>query len=156
MPQANEALGVIMIGWQQPVGAPSPRLERLMRLLAAEAAVAIERAALLDRLERMAHTDDLTGLGNRRAWDQAFEREIARARREDEPLAVAMLDLDHFKNYTTATATRPATGCSARRPAPGAPRSARPICSPATAARSSRWHSRVATSTGLRSRRPPP
>jgi len=97
--QANEALGVMMIGWRQPLGAPSPRVERLVRLLAAEAAVAIERAALLDRLERMAHTDDLTGLVNRRAWNRALEREVARARREDEPLAVAMLDLDRFKSY---------------------------------------------------------
>lgn len=97
--QSDEALGVMMIGWRQPVDAPSPRVERLVRLLAAEAAVAIERAALLDRLERMAHTDDLTGLVNRRAWDQALEREVARARREHEPLAVAMLDLDRFKSY---------------------------------------------------------
>ncbi|HET6831864.1 MAG TPA: diguanylate cyclase [Solirubrobacterales bacterium] len=97
--QGEEALGVIMIGWKQSVEAPSARLERLMRLLAAEAAVAIERAALLDRLERMAHTDDLTGLVNRRAWDDALEREVARARRENEPLAVAMLDLDRFKEY---------------------------------------------------------
>jgi diguanylate cyclase (GGDEF)-like protein/PAS domain S-box-containing protein len=97
--QSNEALGVVMIGWRRRVDAPSPRVERLMRLLAAEAAVAIERAALLDRLERMAHTDDLTGLVNRRAWDAALEREVARARRDNEPLAVAMLDLDRFKEY---------------------------------------------------------
>jgi diguanylate cyclase (GGDEF)-like protein/PAS domain S-box-containing protein len=97
--QGDEALGVVMIGWRQPADAPSPRLERLMGLLAAEAAVAIERAALLDRLERMAHTDDLTGLVNRRAWDLALEREVARASRENEPLAVAMLDLDRFKEY---------------------------------------------------------
>jgi diguanylate cyclase (GGDEF)-like protein/PAS domain S-box-containing protein len=97
--QDDAALGVIMIAWRHPVEAPSPRLERLMGLLAAEAAVAIERAALLDRLERMAHTDDLTGLVNRRAWDLALEREVARARRDDEPLAVAMLDLDRFKEY---------------------------------------------------------
>ncbi|KAA0273550.1 MAG: diguanylate cyclase [Acidobacteria bacterium] len=97
--QSSDALGVMMIGWRLPVAAPSPRVERLVRLLAAEAAVAIERAALLDRLERMAHTDDLTGLVNRRAWDRALERELARARREQEPLAVAMLDLDRFKSY---------------------------------------------------------
>ena len=70
-----------------------------MSLIAAEAAVAIERAALLDRLERMAHTDDLTGLINRRAWDHELEREIGRARRTGSLLAVAMLDLDLFKEY---------------------------------------------------------
>ena len=68
-------------------------------MIAAEAAVAIERAALLDRLELLAHTDDLTGLINRRAWDLDVVREVARARRDDTPLAVAMLDLDRFKAY---------------------------------------------------------
>ena len=90
---------MITIGWNSKVPAPTQRLERLMSLIAAEAGVAIERAALLDRLERMAHTDDLTGLINRRAWDLELEREVGRARRNDNPLAVAMLDLDRFKAY---------------------------------------------------------
>ena len=62
----------------------SERLERVMGLVAAEAAVAIERAALLERLARMARTDDLTGLPNRRAWDQELVRELARAGRDGE------------------------------------------------------------------------
>ena len=70
-----------------------------MGVIAAEAAVAIERAALLDRLERMARTDELTGLTNRRAWDQEVAREVSRAEREQAPLAIAMLDLDLFKLY---------------------------------------------------------
>ena len=41
--------------------------------------------------------DALTGLGNRRACDEALARERARAERHDTPLAVAALDLDHFK-----------------------------------------------------------
>jgi diguanylate cyclase (GGDEF)-like protein len=97
--QGDDAVGVITIGWNRKVPAPPERLERLMSLIAAEAGVAIERAALLDRLERMAHTDDLTGLINRRAWDLELEREVGRARRNDDPLAVAMLDLDRFKAY---------------------------------------------------------
>ncbi|MCB0876484.1 MAG: sensor domain-containing diguanylate cyclase, partial [Solirubrobacterales bacterium] len=97
--QDDKAVGVIAIGWKQEVPAPSQRIERLMSLIAVEAGVAIERAALLDRLERMAHTDDLTGLINRRAWDVALEREVSRARRGRRPLAVAMLDLDRFKAY---------------------------------------------------------
>ncbi len=97
--QGEGAVGVIAIGWKQTAPVPSQRLERLMGLIAAEAGVAIERAALLDRLERMAHTDDLTGLINRRAWDLELEREVGRARRNSTPLAVAMMDLDRFKEY---------------------------------------------------------
>jgi diguanylate cyclase (GGDEF)-like protein/PAS domain S-box-containing protein len=97
--QDDDAVGVITIGWNRRVPTPTERIERLMSLIAAEAGVAIERAALLDRLERMAHTDDLTGLINRRAWDRELGREVSRARRNDGPLAVAMLDLDRFKAY---------------------------------------------------------
>jgi diguanylate cyclase (GGDEF)-like protein len=61
--------------------------------------VAIERADLLLRLETVARTDDLTGLPNRRAWDEQLPLELARAGREDWPVCVAMLDLDHFKDF---------------------------------------------------------
>jgi diguanylate cyclase (GGDEF)-like protein len=68
-------------------------------LLAAEASIAIERTELLTRLERAASTDDLTGLPNRRAWDEYLARELARAKRVGTPLCIAILDLDHFKQY---------------------------------------------------------
>ena len=90
-------------------------------MIGAEAAVAIERAALLDRLELLAHTDDLTGLINRRAWDHDVVRELARARRDDLPLASRCSTSTTSRTTTTATGTRPATGCCARRPAPGGP-----------------------------------
>ncbi len=58
-----------------------------------------ERSGLIAKLERLALTDELTDLPNRRAWQQSLERELALARRHDHPLCVAMLDLDHFKRY---------------------------------------------------------
>jgi len=48
-------------------------------------------------LSRVAHTDALTGLPNRRAILQRFHEEVARAQRRKEKFAVALLDLDHFK-----------------------------------------------------------
>jgi diguanylate cyclase (GGDEF)-like protein len=60
-------------------------------------AVLAERADLLARLERLAGTDPLTGLANRRAWDEALERALADAHASGRPLAVAVLDLDRFK-----------------------------------------------------------
>jgi PleD family two-component response regulator len=36
---------------------------------------------------------------------------MARATRDGRPLGLAMLDLDHFKDYTTSMATRPVTSC---------------------------------------------
>jgi diguanylate cyclase (GGDEF)-like protein/PAS domain S-box-containing protein len=61
-----------------------------------------EREQLLERVEAMARTDVLTGLPNRRAWDEELRREVARAGRHKHPLAVVMLDLDRFKDYNDA------------------------------------------------------
>jgi diguanylate cyclase (GGDEF)-like protein len=52
-----------------------------------------------DELERMASTDPLTGLANRRAWDDALPRELARSTRFGTPVAIALLDLDDFKGH---------------------------------------------------------
>ena len=60
---------------------------------------AAERTDLLAALAEDARTDDLTGLPNRRAWDEALERELARAARERTPLCVALIDLDRFKRF---------------------------------------------------------
>jgi diguanylate cyclase (GGDEF)-like protein len=62
-------------------------------------ALAEERAELMERLELVARTDELTGLTNRRAWEEAMVRELARAGRDGSALCVALIDLDHFKLY---------------------------------------------------------
>jgi diguanylate cyclase (GGDEF)-like protein len=95
----REAIGVLTVAWQRPFDQLDDRLASLMALLAAEAAVAITRADLLTRLEAVARTDDLTGLPNRRCWEEELPRELARAGRDRQPVCVAMLDLDQFKHY---------------------------------------------------------
>ena len=49
------------------------------------------------QLEELARTDPLTGLRNRRSFDQEFIARFSHSCRYDRPLAVAMLDVDHFK-----------------------------------------------------------
>jgi diguanylate cyclase (GGDEF)-like protein len=51
------------------------------------------------RLETLAQHDPLTGAANRRAWDHNLPVEMDRARRTGTPLALALLDLDHFKRF---------------------------------------------------------
>jgi diguanylate cyclase (GGDEF)-like protein len=51
------------------------------------------------QLATLAGTDQLTGLANRRAWDDELQRELLRARRDSSPLCIAVLDLDHFKAF---------------------------------------------------------
>ena len=50
-------------------------------------------------IRRLAMVDSLTGLWNRRSWDTLLARELVRSTRERRPLSVAMLDLDHFKEF---------------------------------------------------------
>jgi len=51
------------------------------------------------QLERLATTDGLTGLQNRRSFDEHIAREFARASRQQTPLSLLLLDVDHFKAY---------------------------------------------------------
>ncbi|MHB8573420.1 MAG: PAS domain S-box protein [Candidatus Dormibacteria bacterium] len=60
---------------------------------------ATARRATEDALRRVALTDALTGLPNRRAWDMEIEREMARSERDGRPICVAIIDLDSFKGY---------------------------------------------------------
>jgi diguanylate cyclase (GGDEF)-like protein len=50
-------------------------------------------------LERLASTDALTGMPNRRVWQDALPRELARSIRFGTPVAIALIDLDDFKSY---------------------------------------------------------
>ncbi len=93
------AVGVLAVYWRDRHERLSSETERAVRLLALEAAIAIDRGELLGRLEIAARTDDLTGLLNRRAWDEELSRELSRADRSGAALCVAILDLDRFKLY---------------------------------------------------------
>lgn len=52
-----------------------------------------------DILEEQSLLDGLTGIANRRHFDQVFDKEWRRALRRGEELAVIFLDIDYFKNY---------------------------------------------------------
>lgn len=61
---------------------------------------ALERRILrTGELERLSVIDGLTGVINRRAFDELFERECRRSVRDGRPLSLIMIDIDHFKAY---------------------------------------------------------
>ncbi len=72
---------------------------RLLRIYCNQAAVAIENAIVYERVENLAATDGLTGLFNRRYFEGALKRELARADRGSSNLALLLLDIDHFKSF---------------------------------------------------------
>lgn len=59
----------------------------------------LERRDLVRRLAIDARSDALTGIANRRAWDEELPSALRRAERLGHPLSVVLIDLDHFKGY---------------------------------------------------------
>lgn len=81
--------------------APEPRAreeeERLALTVAEQLALALGNTRLRESLRRQSVLDSLTGLFNRRYFDETLKRELARSRRMAAPLSLVVLDVDHFK-----------------------------------------------------------
>ena len=77
----------------------SERTRDLLLTLADQVGLALANLRLRQTLRDQAIRDPLTGLFNRRYLEETIERELARATRKGTPLAVAMLDVDHFKRF---------------------------------------------------------
>jgi diguanylate cyclase (GGDEF)-like protein len=88
-----------------PVSGPDPdssvfaRRIQLAATVAEHIAVAVANLNLRESLRVQAVRDPLTGLYSRRYMQEFLERELHSARRKHRPVAVMMLDLDHFKRY---------------------------------------------------------
>jgi two-component system cell cycle response regulator len=65
--------------------------------LASATALAMANKRMVEEMRRLASTDGLTGLANRRTFDEALDREVSRARRARTDLALVLVDVDHFK-----------------------------------------------------------
>ena len=82
-------------------GGVSTRVNRKLVMtldqFATHAALVLRNAALMQQIRRMADTDALTGLANRRMFERALAQEISRAQRHGENVTLMMIDIDHFK-----------------------------------------------------------
>ncbi|HDS1817899.1 TPA: sensor domain-containing diguanylate cyclase [Pseudomonas putida] len=94
---------LVVCGLLALIGAIGGLLIRAMgRRITVESELRVAQQQLLDsnqKLERLAMHDALTGLANRRCFDQTLAEEHLRARRNGTPLALLMIDIDHFKRY---------------------------------------------------------
>jgi two-component system cell cycle response regulator len=95
----GEALGVVLAEWGRGPRAqiPAVTVETLAQS-ASQTAAALRNAALLSEIEHLATRDGLTGLANRRLFEESLQREVARSHRRKAPLALVVLDVDHFKD----------------------------------------------------------
>jgi diguanylate cyclase (GGDEF)-like protein/PAS domain S-box-containing protein len=96
----GQTLGLLQLS--APGDLPAPVFQDL-RILATTVSESIKLALsnlyLREALREQAVRDPLTGLFNRRYLDETLSRELRRCQRNGELLAVAMLDLDHFKQF---------------------------------------------------------
>jgi diguanylate cyclase (GGDEF)-like protein len=91
---SGEVIGSVLVGHDQEL---DPQQDSRIALTVAQAAPVLANLRNLALAEFRANNDSLTGLPNKRATDDTFKRMIAQAHRSIAPLAVLMLDLDHFK-----------------------------------------------------------
>ena len=115
----EQIIGILSVQSYE-INAYSPEDIQLMETIATQAAGALEHAQLytqlnaawsaaekanadlkkaLNKMERLAVTDKLTGTYNRRKFDEIIEQETSRAARYHSPLSILMLDIDHFKEF---------------------------------------------------------
>jgi diguanylate cyclase (GGDEF)-like protein len=101
------ALGTMALGFAGAL--PARGVLDAAEPLADLAAVSVERALALSMgaeraewFDRLAHTDPLTGLANRRTVDRFLELEVARAGRQGVALSVALFEVDHFDEIQKA------------------------------------------------------
>ncbi|HEY7623248.1 MAG TPA: diguanylate cyclase [Solirubrobacteraceae bacterium] len=86
--------GVVSVARRRPFTTPE---RELFDYLAEQAAVSIENVGLHETVERQAVTDELTGLFNRRRFQEAMATEVERSKRFGQPVGLVLLDLDDFK-----------------------------------------------------------
>jgi two-component system cell cycle response regulator len=71
----------------------------IIRQLATHSALALRNVWLLEEVQRLAETDPLTGVANRRVFHTALSRELSRSFRRGDQVGLLMVDVDHFKVY---------------------------------------------------------
>ena len=89
----------------KPISAPIVR---------ARVATHLELKAQRDLLERLAAIDGLTGVANRRRFDEALAERLRALRRDGEAFAVVLVDVDHFKLYNDHYGHGPGDECLRR------------------------------------------
>jgi diguanylate cyclase (GGDEF)-like protein len=99
--QGDEPLGLLAL--RKAGGAAIDADEaRLVDSVAGLAAIAIANARLHQKMVRLSQTDALTGAHNRRSLFARLDQEIERSRRFEHPMAVALVDVDRFREYNEA------------------------------------------------------
>lgn len=94
----HTVLGVMAFSRKQPNAFDDAEID-LLEQVTKEVAKAWHHLQLFEHTRELSIKDELTGIFNRRYFNQRFEREVLRSQRYQRALAVVMADIDHFKRY---------------------------------------------------------
>ena len=94
----GEAIGSLVIASRQTNAYTAEHVSLLERL-ASQIAVSVDNSRLYIKAEQRARVDEMTGLFNRRHFDESLRKEIDRHSRHSGMLSLVLLDLDFFKDY---------------------------------------------------------
>ena len=91
-------VGVINLHKRQ-IDAFAASEQKLIQAIANQTALTIDNAQLLEKSRDLSNTDELTGLSNRRHFQEILKREVAQARRFSSIFSIVMCDIDGFKKH---------------------------------------------------------
>lgn len=93
----NKLIGCLNLGSRKPDRFEANIGTNFLQHLAAVMSACIENARLQENIKQVGLKDPLTGVNNRRFFDQRVEEEVNRTQRSKHPLSCLFIDLDHFK-----------------------------------------------------------
>jgi diguanylate cyclase (GGDEF)-like protein len=94
----QRCLGALLLYRKKP-NSFSPREITLLQKIAGQLGKVLDKIALHQQTRALSITDALTGLYNRRHFNERYAAEFMRAARYQRPLAVLLIDIDHFKKF---------------------------------------------------------
>ena len=94
----GQPLGVLVVENHDDEAYIQRRIVSMVGQFASHGALAMRNASLLEQVQRLAATDALTGVANRRTFEKALQAEISRAARNRSDVTLIMLDIDRFKS----------------------------------------------------------
>jgi diguanylate cyclase (GGDEF)-like protein len=96
--RSSRILGVICLKRLEKQAFSSQEIETI-RQIVTQIAVMLDKAIIYKKARELAFTDELTGIFNRRYFNQRYSRELGRAKRYKRTLSILMIDIDHFKRF---------------------------------------------------------
>ena len=93
----DRPVGTMIIGHHEPNQFPAQRRE-MLEVVSNQVAVTMQNARLYSQMENMAKYDALTGLANRRSFEERLAETMARHKRSGRTFGMVLTDIDHFKS----------------------------------------------------------